>query len=194
MRFRCLQTATVIVVFLLTGCANQAVGPDVAFDSRAKDSLVLMGAKVNRWYVWDFIFSWWKIDPNTGSFDAGADAATVGWVSLDPSDRTETRHFLFRVPPGRYALESLKIHSGTFGTTIFHRPNTIAFDVAAGEIAYIGEFKITVPSDGYFFPSLRNTTVTFDRWDDDAARRALAGYPGVRGAHKFVKPVPIRLK
>lgn len=82
----------------------------------------------------------------------------------DPAVRSDyTDHFGFlyvlRLPPGKYFLISRPLDSSLTST----RSDRFDFSIAAGEIAYLGEFHTDSPCD-----SLSQGRFT-DRWERDAA-------------------------
>ena len=194
MRRKFLSTVVVAAVLLVSGC-----GPDIRpvthFDATSKDGLVVMGIRANTWPKWQYVVMWWPIDPKTESFDTSAPPVAAGYDLFDLSDRTKKTHLIFKVRPGRHALERFLIHAGSNSSyTVYHRPNTVAFSVGAGEVVYIGDYLVVLPDPESIFPSMVGTKFRYEGRDDESARKAVSKIAGVGGDMKFVKPQSFRLK
>jgi len=183
-------------ILLATACeTSTTIKPEESFDANAAHGLVVMGLSADHSRSFHYNFWWWKIDPATGSFAEGVEPLKVGWIPnpwfpSDLSDRTKKQYFIVRAPPGQYALESFRFDRRY---TKKFRPGTVAFEVAAGEIVYIGDYLITAPLDGWFYSS-RKADFKFGTRDDAAAQRAVDEYPGVTGRLKFIAPELLRLR
>lgn len=69
-------------------------------------------------------------------------AALGDWVHvdfLDPKDKA-TRFYAVEAPPGSYAFEALNVGYAVSWGACFNRA-TVAFDVRAGEVVYVGKFS-----------------------------------------------------
>lgn len=139
--------ATYLLLLFLGGCVTPPA--QVAIDPSSKDGLILI-----------------EIDPESGVVetkegqlsvvsmnyfltfsrypaDAGIQSAVLGeWVHmdfLDPKD-TATRFYAAPVRAGTYAFEALNVGYGVSWGACFNR-STIAFDVPAGQVVYLGKFS-----------------------------------------------------
>jgi hypothetical protein len=183
----------VLAGILLSGCVDQTIHPETKFSPNSPDSLVVMGVRTSVPNRWIHRIQWWRIDPKTGSFAEDFDPVSLGWEPTDYfTDRSKTRYMIFRVPAGKYGLESFTSDAKFSINHMQLRPDTLAFDVEAAEIAYIGEYLIVIPDRG-FWKSPRGTIIRFNGRNDQAAQRSLKGYSGIKGRIKFIKPGSYKL-
>lgn len=102
-------------------------------------------------------------DPETGNMPMTSHNPTMFRIANLPDKKTSDGYQVAQIPPGQYALW---IYQGMGGTKIQFCFETIAFEVVAGDIVYLGDW-MSAPKE---------RKLTLDLNDMASARVALAGF------------------
>jgi len=181
---------------VVTACSGDTIGTDTTFkQASSKEALVIMGVKSNKWYGFDYNIGWAPFDRATRQYGAdGRRPIIVGRSRFEiysGHGLSSTKYLIFKAKPGAYLLRSSSVAAGRSTYTVTYRPGTVAIDVSAGQIMYIGDYIFVLPKQGLFL-SLRGTTLRFAGRSDKEAKKALSEYSNVTGKMEFAKPTPVK--
>jgi len=185
-----------VLAVTVSACTGDTIGTGTKFSqTSSKEALVIMGVRSNKWYGWDYSINWSPFDHATGQYGADGrrpiNVARSAFEIYSGKGLSETKYLIFKAQPGAYLLRSSTVTGRRVAFTSIYRPGTVAIDVSAGQILYVGDFIFIVPERGYF-NSPHGTRLRNAGRSDKGAKQALAEYSNINGQMVFVKPTPIK--